>query len=371
MKTNRPKRPAWRVGALVGSIGIAALVAVAAGSARSSAVPINVTKPTITGPAVVGGDLVGSRGAWSGTKITYKYQWLQCKPEPTDDSSSATCRNITGATAIAYRVGSDDLDKRIRFRVFAKNSSGTTQATSAPTSVITSPGEKPAVTAPPVISGSALVGQTLTTGTGTWVGDKPITYAFKWLRCNKEGDACTATGKTKATYKVVNADVGKTLRTRVIASNSRGQSDAYSAPTAVVQEGGSGIITLPNGEKSVDAKEVPKDQRLVVATVIFSPNPVTSKTAPILAQIKVKDTRGYVVRNAIVFIRSTPKVTSGGDNLPTATDGWVSYQLFPEDDFPVKNGYNVQFFVKAYRKGDPSKGGVYGSALVQVATRQP
>ena len=84
----------------------------------------------------------------------------------------------------------------------------------------------------------------------------------------------------------------------------------------------------------------------------------------------MKDTRGNVVRNAIVFIRSTPKVTSGGDNAPTATDGWVQYALPPEKDFTIKNSYSVQFYVKAYRANDPTLGGIYGSRLVQVATRR-
>jgi hypothetical protein len=82
----------------------------------------------------------------------------------------------------------------------------------------------------------------------------------------------------------------------------------------------------------------------------------------------VKDTRGYFVRDAIVFIRSTPKVTSGGDKQKTATDGTISYSLQPEADFPLKNGYSVQFFVKAYRQGDPSLAGISGTRLVQVAT---
>jgi hypothetical protein len=64
-------------------------------------------------------------------------------------------------------------------------------------------------------------------------------------------------------------------------------------------------------------------------------------------------------------------LTSGGDNKLTAADGWVTYSLQPESDFPLKNGYNVQFFVKAYRQGDPSLGGIYGSRLVQVATKSP
>jgi hypothetical protein len=99
--------------------------------------------------------------------------------------------------------------------------------------------------------------------------------------------------------------------------------------------------------------------------------PVTSQNQTIVVQVRVKDTRNYVVRNAVVFIRSTPKVTSGGDNLRTAVDGWITYQLEPEVDFPIKNGYRVQFFVKAYRSGDPSLAGVSGTRLVQVETATP
>ena len=32
---------------------------------------------------------------------------------------------------------------------------------------------------------------------------------------------------------------------------------------------------------------------------------------------------------------------------------------------------HVQFFVKAYRKGDPSLGGIYGTRLVLVPTKSP
>jgi hypothetical protein len=60
-------------------------------------------------------------------------------------------------------------------------------------------------------------------------------------------------------------------------------------------------------------------------------------------------------------------VTTGGDRQVTTTDGWVTYQLVPNGNFPQpRNGFNVQFFVKAYRSGDPSLGGVAGYRLVQV-----
>ena len=82
----------------------------------------------------------------------------------------------------------------------------------------------------------------------------------------------------------------------------------------------------------------------------------------------MKDTRGYYVRNAFVFVRSTPILTSTPTDAQTATDGRISYAVMPRSDFPLRNGYSVQFFVKAYRKGDPTLAGISGTRLVQVAT---
>jgi hypothetical protein len=68
-----------------------------------------------------------------------------------------------------------------------------------------------------------------------------------------------------------------------------------------------------------------------------------------------------------VFIRSTPRVTTG-NRLPSATDGWVTFELQPLSTFPLKRGA-VQFFLKAYRPSDPPLAGVAGYRLVQVITR--
>jgi hypothetical protein len=67
-----------------------------------------------------------------------------------------------------------------------------------------------------------------------------------------------------------------------------------------------------------------------------------------------------------VFVRTTPRVTSGGDRQATASDGWLTYQLVPTERFPrPQKGRNVQAFVKAYRTGDPPLAGVAGYRLVQ------
>ena len=185
--------PCARISVAAVALASAALIVAATGSARATAGPTNVQEPSISGAAVTGDVLQGNRGLWQSTKdISYKYQWLRCKGDAIDDSSSKSCQNLLGATTQTYTVTNGDLSFRIRFRVKATNGGGSTTATSPATSVVTAPGGKPAVVTPPSISGSAIVGETVKTTTGNWEGTQPITYSYKWLRCDKEGNACNA-----------------------------------------------------------------------------------------------------------------------------------------------------------------------------------
>jgi hypothetical protein len=93
----------------------------------------------------------------------------------------------------------------------------------------------PANTAPPTISGTPQEGQTLTADKGTWTGTEPITYTFVWQRCDAQGAHCgNIKDATSSTYKLVKADVGKTLRVVATAKNAEGTGSATSAATAVV-----------------------------------------------------------------------------------------------------------------------------------------
>jgi hypothetical protein len=229
----------------------------------------------------------------------------------------------------------------------------------------------PRNTSPPAITGTAQVDETLRASTGAWTGTQPISFTFQWLRCNTSGENCvTLTGFTDETYTVREGDVDRTLRVRVTARNNDGQASRLSASTAAVKAaaGPPGAIKLPSGETSIPVTSVPATQRLVVDRVDFSPNPVRSRETPITVRIKVKDTRGFVVRDALVFLRSTPVVTTTPEERRTEQDGTVAYTVQPEADFIVRNGYSTQFYMKAFRQGDPVLAGVAGSRLVQVAT---
>jgi len=350
------RRARW----IASGAAVAVLAALLTGSlgAAAAAVPANTKEPAITGTPNLGKDLTGDRGTWTGTgTITYTYRWLRC---------TSSCAGITGETDTKYSLVSADLGATIRFEVTAANAEGKTVATSNATAQVTNANGVPANTAPPSVTGTATVGSTLTTTTGTWVGDAPISYQYQWQRCDKNGNACKNIGGARHdTYKLADADANSTIRSAVTARNSRGRTSAISPQTAVVAAatGGGG-----GGGKVVDVADVPKGERLIVDKVTFSPNPVRSRGTSITVTIVVKDTRGNLVKNAYVFLRSTPIVTSTPTDAQTGGDGSISYSVKPEADFPIKNGYSVQFFVKAYRKGDPALAGVSGTRLVQVAT---
>jgi len=235
------------------------------------------------------------------------------------------------------------------------------------------PQVRPANTAPPAISGEAAVGSTLSATTGTWTGTEPIVYSYRWRRCNASGTSCVDLGGGVAndqTYVVRSSDAGFTLRVRVTARNSDGEGSAQSLPTGRVAASSlpPGATKLPNGETSIPVTSVPATERLIVDRVDFSPNPVRTRSTPIRLVVKVKDSRNYVVRDALVFIRSTPVVTGTPSETKTSQDGTVTFTVQPETDFPIRNGYAVQFFVRARKEGDRPLAGVAGYRLVQVET---
>jgi large repetitive protein len=332
--------------------------------------PDNRGEPRISGTPEVGRVLTATTGTWSGTApIAYAYRWRRCNGAGRPDASD--CAPIGNATSAAYTVQPSDVGHRLRVQVTASNRAGSAAAASNATDTIT--WGKPLSSVAPAITGTATPGKALIATRGTWSGKQPITFGFQWLRCTAgNGDDCVEiAGMTAAQYVVSSADVGKSLRVRVTARNDGGTQSVVSSfrnvtGTSAPPPSG-GVIVLRSGEKSIPAASVPSTARLIVSEVVFAPRPVRSANDPITVRVRVKDTRGFVVRDAIVFIRSTPRVTSGGNGVRTATDGWVTYQLVPNRHFPrPRAGFHVQFFVKAYRAGDPALAGVAGYRLVQV-----
>jgi hypothetical protein len=370
MRSTRRTTVLWTLAAAT-LASLATLLALpSGGSALTQAAPNNTAEPRITGSTTVGSTLTASQGNWTGSPTSFAYQWVRC-PRDGGLPTGANCAAIGGASTSSYVVASADVDHRLRVRVTASNADGSTTVASNATARVPAPDAgRPVNVQAPTLSGTPAQGQTLHVAPGTWNGTQPITFTFNWLRCDTAGNNCVLqTGFQDDAYVLREGDVGKTIRARVIARNSRGESSRLTAQSPAVQgpQGPAGVITLPNGEKSIPVTSVAPNQRLVVDQVAFSPSPIRSRTDPITVRIKVKDTQGFVVRDALVFFRSTPLVTRNAQDQKTGEDGWLQLTVTPERDFPeLRPAYAVQFFVKAWRQGDPELAGVAGYRLVQV-----
>ncbi len=187
--------------------------------------PASSGTPAATGTPVDGQTLTADPGAWTGTGvIEFTYQWQRC------DTAGANCADVPGATGSTYTLGTGDLGSTVRVVVTGDNGEQTSIPSAAVGPAAPLP---PASTGVPVISGTVGAGHTVSAGDGTWDGSLPLTFTYQWERCDAAGGNCAdIAGATGSSYDLVAADVGHAIRVAVTASNSAGDDDAVSAPTA-------------------------------------------------------------------------------------------------------------------------------------------
>jgi hypothetical protein len=324
-------------------------------AAQANYAPTNTAPPVVSGTAQLGQTLTTTTGTWTyQTAPSYSFQWQRC------NSSGASCSTITGASASTYLVESADNGSTLRAVVTAQNADGTTSASSAQTAVVGS--TAPANTVLPAITGTAQVGQTLTTSTGTWSSPATPTFSYAWQRCNSTGAACVAiAGATASTYVAQTADAASTLRAQVTAANAQGTTSATSAQTAVV-------AAASGTSGSVPASGVTLPSRLVIDGVSFQPRRLANR-ASILARFHVSDSQGDSVNGALVYAIGLPySWAKGGPEVATGTDGWATLSIQPTRNLPLGRGHALVFFVRARVQGQPLLAGSSTRRLVQVLT---
>ncbi len=188
--------------------------------------PVNTALPALSGVAKDGQTLTTSNGSWSGTTpMTYAYQWVRC-------DAAWKCANVAGATGQSYALTSADVGNRLYAVVTASNGAGQASARTWASGVIMP--APPVNTGLPVLSGTAVHGQTLTTTDGTWTGTQPITLSYQWVRCDVAWVCTTIAGATSSAYTLTSADVGFRVYAKVTASNAAGQASARTWASNVV-----------------------------------------------------------------------------------------------------------------------------------------
>lgn len=175
--------------------------------------PVNTVLPVITGTPRQGQTLSVSTGTWEGSPHLFHYQW------------KADGQGIFAAVTATHVLQPEQVGKTITVDVTADNPGGSTTVTTAPTTAVLP--LAPTNTAPPAITGTPEVGQTLTVSNGTWTGSP--TFARQWM-----ADGSDIAGATGTTYVLQAAEVGMMITCRVTGTNAGGNAVATSAAVGPV-----------------------------------------------------------------------------------------------------------------------------------------
>ena len=184
--------------------------------------------PTITGTAQVGETLTANTSGIADENglddVSFTYQWI------------AGGADIAAATGATYTLADTDEGKAIRVRVsFTDNAGNEETLTSAATDTVAAATQpnNPA-TGAPAISGTAQVGETLTTDTSGIADEDGLdnaAFAYQWTDGGSDIEDATGTS-----YTLTGRDEGLTIQVRVSFTDDAGNPEALtSAPTDAVQ----------------------------------------------------------------------------------------------------------------------------------------
>lgn len=357
---NRSRKAQALVAAAVG----ATLLGLGGGtvSAATSAQPANSSPPTVTGSAVEGATLTGHRGTWTNNPTDFRTWWQRC------DSHGGGCANIAGTSdRVHYLPVRADIGKTLRYAVGAANADGRTWVSSAPTAVVA--GAPPANLTPPAISGSPVVGATLSGHRGSW-SNSPTDYNTWWQRCDSQGNSCANISGTdgRARYRLTNADVHTTVRYAVGAANAYGRTWAASGPTAAIASAAPPVKNGCPATTSPDEVSAIGPPARLLLDGIQAPSIVTGQTRTLVLRFHVSSTCSGSVRGALVYVSAVPfQQFAIPAEAATGADGWVEVHLQRLAGFPVSSRQQlIALFVRARKAGEDPLAGISTRRLFSV-----
>ena len=364
--TRAPRSVSFALGGILVLGLAAALLLPSGGAARSQAPPQARGEPLIVGNAIEGRRVTAANAPWTGTApLRFTYLWLRCDTSG-GGVNGVNCTGISQAFGRTYVIRQADVGMRLRVRVTATNAEGSAASTSNASAIVLAAAAAgaPRNTAPPTISGIPQVGQSMAAGTGSWAGAQPLTYSYRWRRCDANGGSCAEiSAATARTYAVTSNDQGRTLRVRVTARNARGTASSTSVPTGVVAK-----AEAPSGA-TISIDDVSLPNRLLIDGLSFDPLPLRSRQT-FTARFHVSDSRNHSVQGALVFVVATPfGTTTTPREAATGADGWVTVQLTPTARVRFDRRGSITMFVRARKATDRLIGGVSTRRLVNLGIR--
>ncbi len=347
------------------SAGSSQVVSAQTSVVAAPAAPANTAAPTLSGTAQDGHTMTVSNGSWkSDSSLSYSYRWNRC------DSSGTNCGAISGATHSSYKATASDVGHRLRAAVTAKNSAGSTSASSSASDVVQPAGIAPLNTVRPSLSGISKVGQALAVCCGSWSGTQPIALAFRWVRCGPNGAApCDPiAGATQQSYTLTTTEIGHTVEAFVDASNPYGMVEtATSQSGTVVRAEPLGAVRLPDGRFSIPVTSVALPARLLIAGISLNPARIRSRLRGTVITVRVVDSRHFAVRGALVTVTGFPAawLTRIGPQR-TGLNGTLKLRLRPTAKLPLTKDGSLALSVRASKPNANPFTGISTSRVFRI-----
>ena len=200
--------------------------------ARPENVPAS-GEPVINGTAQVGESLTADTSDMEDgnglDRVKFRFQWVS------HDGSADT--DIANATDSTYTLVADDAGKTIKVRVAFTDRGGYSESlTGGETATVAARPNSPA-TGAPAVTGTAQVGETLTSDTSGIAdvdGLTKVSYRYQWVASDGTSDT-DIPDATDSTYTLAAADEGRTVKVKVSFTDDAGNGETLtSSATAAV-----------------------------------------------------------------------------------------------------------------------------------------
>ena len=207
-------------------------------------------QPTISGTARAGETLTAGTSGIADEdgleNVSYSYQWLAGDAE------------IAGATGSSYALTDSEEGKAIKVRVTFTDDAGNEETlTSAATAAVSAaPAANSPPTGQPVTSGTAQVGETLSTGTSGIADEDGLgnaTFAYQWIRNDgtADSDIQDATGST---YTLTPDDEGNTIKVRVSFTDDRDNNESLTSDATATVSAAPAANTPATGAPEISGR---------------------------------------------------------------------------------------------------------------------
>ena len=185
--------------------------------------------PTISGTAQVGETLTADTSGIADTdglsNASFSYQWIR-----NDGSADTDIQDATGST---YTLTSADEGKTVKVKVSFTDDEGNDETLTSDATGAVAAAPNRAATGTPTISGTAQVGEMLTTNT-SGIADEDgldnVSFSYQWIAGGTDID-----GASGSSYTLTSTQQGKTIQVRVSFTDEAGNQEYLtSAATGAV-----------------------------------------------------------------------------------------------------------------------------------------